>query len=81
MIGTRGTESNEILNYVMGATDQDPEADRLEREIDTAIDAEDLIRAEDLYRQFLNVTEEPTVQRHRIRALIENERTLREAPE
>jgi predicted ATP-binding protein involved in virulence len=79
MIGTRGTESNEILNYVMGASDQDPEADRLEREIDTAIDAEDYLRAEDLYRQFLEVTEEPTVQRHRLRALIENERMLRDA--
>ncbi len=76
-IGTRGAMSDEILRFVMGASAQDPEADRLEKEIDAAIDDEDLDLAEKLYIRFLTATEAPTVQRTRVRAILENERLLR----
>ena len=41
-VGTRGTLTDEILRYVMGASAQDAEASRLEHEIDKAVDDEDL---------------------------------------
>lgn len=75
-IGTHGTLADEILKFVMGASAQDPKANDLEREIDRAIEDEDLERAEHLYDQFLAATEEPTIQRSRVRALVENERLL-----
>lgn len=78
MIGTKGAQSNEILRFVMGATDQNATVDQLEEEIDVAIDDDNLPLAELLYKKFLNATEEPTIQRHRLQALIENERTFKQ---
>jgi len=76
-IGTRGAESAEILNHVMGAKSQNPVVYQLERDIEEAIESDDFPKAEELYSRFMEVTEEPTIQRMRVCALMENERILR----
>lgn len=78
-IGTRGAESAEILNHVMGAKSQNPEVYQLERGIEEALDSDDFSKAEKLYSRFLEITEEPTIQRTGVRTLMESERILREA--
>jgi predicted ATP-binding protein involved in virulence len=79
--GTLGAESNEILRHVMGSNEQAPEVKKLAREIEAALDSDDLQSAQELLLRYLDKTEGPTHQRTYLETLVGNARLLDEAEE